>query len=284
MLKVAISGSTGLVGSRIQELLYHDVVFIPLLRSKVDIADKESVSEFVGQNDFDIMLHLAGYTAVDQAEKEREECKKINVDGTRNLFDEVTKKKKKFIYISTDFVFDGKNSPYDESSQPNPIGWYAKTKYEGEKIIGNKGMIVRIAYPYRASYGPKKDLIKGIRSYLEEGKKIAMLTDTIITPTFIDDIAFSLKHLLVHFSNEVYHVVGSGSYSPYDIAQKIAEAFKLDKSLIGKTTYDEFYKNSKIRPRDLTIKSKKNYSWKMKSIDEGLEEIKRQVKLKLPQT
>ena len=90
--------------------------------------------------------------------------------------------------------------------------------------------------------------------------------------------------LLVHFSNEVYHVVGSGSYSPYDIAQKIAEAFKLDKSLIGKTTYDEFYKNSKIRPRDLTIKSKKNYSWKMKSIDEGLEEIKRQVKLKLPQT
>lgn len=279
MLKIAITGSTGLIGSRIQKLLYHDFIFIPLLQSKIDITDKQSVESFVVENDFDLMLHLAGYTAVDQAEKEREICRKINVDGTKNVFDATHKKKKKFIYISTDFVFS-ENPPFYEDSKPNPIGWYAKTKYEGEKIVGSNGMIVRISYPYRASFEDKKDFIRTIKSYLEEGKKLSLISDTLITPTFIDDIAYSLKHLFVNFSNETYHIVGSESLSPYETGMKIAEVFNFNKFLIGKTTYDEFYKDNKIRAKNSTIKSKKNNFWKMKSLDEGLREIKRQADLK----
>lgn len=278
MLKIAITGSTGLVGSRIQELLYKDFSFIPLLQSHVDTTDAKSVEDFVDKNNFDIMLHLAGYTNVDLAEKERELCEKINVGGTKNVFRAAKKKGKKFIYISTDFVFDGKKPPFYEDSQPNPIGWYAKTKFEGEKIVGDDGMIVRISYPYRALFEKKKDLVRGIKSHLENGNKLTMLTDVMITPTFIDDIAHALNHLLVNFSSEIFHIVGSESYTPYEIALKIAGTFKLDKSLIGKTTYDEFYKGNKIRSRTLIVKSKKNTSWKMKPLDQGLSEIDRQLR------
>ena len=276
MLKIAITGSTGLVGSRIQELLYHDFIFVPLLQPHVDITDKKSVDTFVGENDFDIMLHLAAYTQVDQAEREKDLARKINIDGTKYLSDAVLKKKKKFIYISTDFVFDGENPPYDEESKPNPIGWYAKTKYKGEQIVGKNGMIVRISYPYRASFDKKKDLVQTLRSKLEQEEKISMLTDTLITPTFIDDIAFALKYLFVNFSNEIFHIVGSDSLSPYELALQITRVFNLKQGLIGKTTYNILYKKSPIRPRRLVAKSKKNHFWKMKSVEEGLLTIKNQ--------
>lgn len=84
------------------------------------------------------------------AETNREACYKINVDGTRNIFNAVQDKGKKLIFISTDFVFDGKQPPYDEDSSPNPPGIYADSKYQAEKVVKNKAMIVRIAYPYRA--------------------------------------------------------------------------------------------------------------------------------------
>ncbi len=277
MLKIAMTGSTGLIGSRIQELLYKDLSFIPLLQSHVDITDNSSVKDFIVKNDFDIMLHLAGYTNVDLAEKERDLCEKINVTGTRNVFNAVKNKGKKFIYISTDFVFDGKTPPFYEDSTPSPIGWYAKTKYKGEKVVGKDAMIVRISYPYRASFDQKKDLVRAIKSNLEEGKKLSMISDTMITPTFIDDVAHSLKYLVEHFSNEVFHIVGSENHTPYEAAIKIAEVFKLDKSLIGKTTFDEFYKDNKIRSKQSIIKSKKNNFWKMKSLEEGLNEIKKQL-------
>ena len=276
MLKIAITGSTGLVGSRIQELLYHDFIFLPLLQSKIDITDQKSVEDFCAQNDFDLMLHLAAYTPVDQAEKDKDLATKINKIGTQNLFNAVYKKKKKFVYISTDFVFDGEHPPYYEDSKPNPKGVYGKTKYEGEKIVGSDGMIVRISYPYRAEFEKKEDLVRSIQSYLEEGKALRMIGDTQITPTFIDDIAFALKHLLTNYSPEIYHIVGSQSLSPYEVGLKISDVYGLDKTLIKKTTYDEFYKDNDIRPKQSVIKSRKNTFWEMKSFDEGLKELKKQ--------
>ena len=144
MVKVALTGADGLVGSRIIELLNEDFEFIPVPQSQVDITDSRRVNEVIGKLDFDIFLHLAAYTNVPKAETEKDLVYKINRDGTKNVFEAVAKKDKNFIYISTDFVFDGKNPPYSEGSKPNPISVYAASKYEGEKIIKDKGMIVRI--------------------------------------------------------------------------------------------------------------------------------------------
>ena len=273
MLKVAITGSTGLIGTRLIELLKNDFDFIPLLQKEIDITNKLSVNKKISSIDFDILLHLAAYTNVDQAEKEREKAYNLNVNGTRYLFEAVKSKSKKFIYISTETVFDGKNPPYYEDSIPNPLGYYAQTKYEAEKIVKDKAMIVRIAYPYRTYFKIKPDFVWKIKSLLEDGKELFLMTDTKITLTFVDDIACALKYLLNNYSPEIFHIVGGNSLSPYDAGLLIAQKFKLNNKLIKSITYDEYMKNKAARPKYAEIKSKKNNFYKMKSFQEGLNYI-----------
>ncbi len=276
MLKIAMTGGDGLVGSRIVELLNQDFLFTNFRQAIMDITNKELVDESLDNADFDIFLHLAAYTNVQGAETNSDLAMRINRDGTKNLYDAVTRKGKKFIYISTDFVFDGENPTYYEDSTPNPKGEYAKSKYEGEKIVSGSAMIVRISYPYRAEYDPKKDFVRTFKHLLEQKKKLTMVTDSLMTPTFIDDIAFGLKHLMQNYSPQIFHLVGGSSISPYDATIMIADRFNLDKSLIGKTTYDEFMKGKAASPKLGVIKSKKNNFWKMRTFEEGLIEIEKQ--------
>lgn len=277
MIKVALTGASGLVGSRIVELLSNDFNFIPLPQEKLDITDKNKVETTLNNLDFDIFLHLAAYTNVDGAEINQSLAHKINVDGTKNVFEAVIKKNKRFIYISTGFVFDGVNPPYNENGLPNPLSQYAKTKFLGEQIVQNKGMIVRIEYPYRSKYDLKLDFVAGIKKALSENRLLYMVDDIKITPTFIDDIAFSLKHLFHHFQPLIYHLVGSDSLSPYEAGLLIAKTFSLDKSLINKTSAEKYFNNKAPRPKQAIIKSTNNDFYKMKTFEEGLLEVKKQI-------
>lgn len=278
MLKIAITGASGLVGSRIVELLQNDFEFISLSQEEMDITDKQQVHNKLTGLDFDLFLHLAAYTNVDKAEEEKELCYKINVEGTRNVFEETVSKGKKFIYISTDFVFSGENPPYDENSSPDArFGAYGLSKLEGEKVIGNKAMIVRIAFPYRAAYDKRPDFARSLKNLLAQGKQLKMIADSVMTPTFVDDIASGLKHLFTNYSPEVFHLVGKQSLSPFDACVLIAETFGFNKSLVGKTTFDEFWKGKAPRPKQSIITSKKNSFWKMKTFAEGLQEIRKQM-------
>ncbi len=277
MLKIALTGSTGLVGSRIIELLGNSFEFIPILQEDVDITDRKGITRAIDTMSFDILLHLAAYTNVDGAETQAKLAHTINVEGTKNIYDAVTNKGKKLVYISTDYVFDGTNPPYDETSVPNPIGVYGTTKYGGEEVVKENAMIVRISYPYRSEFEIKKDFIRALKTRLEEGKPLSMVGDIAITPTFIDDIAYGLRHLFEHFSPEVFHLVGSSSHTPYEIALLVAETFNLDKSLISKTTFNEYFPHPETRPRDTRIISKKNNFYPMHNLEEGLQIIKKQM-------
>lgn len=266
-MRVLITGSTGLVGSRVVELL-PDITFIPLRQSDVDITDEKKTHEFIASQQYDLLLHLAAYTNVDGAEKEPEVAYKSNVLGTKNLF--TANNGKPFIYISTGFVFSGKNPPYDEMSVPDPVSEYGRTKYEGEKIIGDKGCIVRLEYPYRSPWDGKKDFVARIRELMENKTPITAVADATITPTFIDDIAHGLKHLMLHYQPGIVHFVGTESLSPYDAFTAIANTFHLDASLITKTSYAGYFAGKAARPQYATVRSLNNTFQPMKSFHEGL--------------
>ena len=179
--------------------------------------------------------------------------------------------------MSTDFVFDGKNPPYYEQSVPNPISYYAKTKYEGETIVRNNAMIVRFSYPYRALFETKKDFVRGIKFKLEQKKQINMVNNSLMTPTFIDDIAYAMKYLCKNYTLETFHLVGNNSLSPFSASKLIAKIFGLDQSLIQATTYEQYFKNRAKRPQYSEIKTKKNNFYRFKEFEEGLNEIKKQM-------
>ncbi|MFA6005462.1 MAG: sugar nucleotide-binding protein [Patescibacteria group bacterium] len=273
MKRVVITGSTGLVGSRIVEILGKQFELIPLTQALCDITKPDSVHEALEHTEYDLLLHLAAYTNVDQAENNKELAYGINVTGTRNLFTETQRKSKPFIYISTDFVFDGKEQFYNEDSAPHPLGYYGQTKHEGELIVKNKGMIVRISYPYRAPYGGKPDFVQRIRALLTKKVPLAMVTDSIFTPTYIDDIAHGLAYLCNHYSPSLFHLVGSSSLSPYEAGKLIAQKYGLDASPITQTTYDEYFTGKALRPKMSKIVSNKIAFIPMHSFEDGLKAI-----------
>lgn len=278
MKKIAVTGPNGLVGSRIIELLKNDFEFIPLSHQDIDITNKEAVAKKLSSLDFDILLHLAAYTNVEGAEMDRSQAHLINVDGTSHLFHALENTNKKIIYISTDFVFDGTNPPYDENSKPNPLGYYAETKYHGEKVLHDSAMIVRIAFPYGNVKSAKPDFIMRVKQLLEDGKQLNMITDSTMTPTYIDDIAYALKHLMNNFSPEVFHIVGSKSYSPYETGKLIAKTFNLNEDLVHKISYKEYSKGKAPRPQFSEIRSIKNTFQPMRNLETGLLDLKKQVR------
>lgn len=279
MLKVALTGSTGLIGTRIINLLSKDFVFIPLLQSEIDITEKTSLNDKLKKTNFDILLHLAAYTNVDEAENNKDIAYKINVLGTKNVFNFTQKSNKKLIYISTDFVFDGNHPPYDEESMPAPISYYGKTKLEGETIVKNHAMIVRLSYPYCSHFAAKKDIVRSIKSRLEQNKELFMVADSIITPTFIDDIAYSLKYLLENFDTRTYHLVGADSLSPFEFGLQVAQYFNLNKKLIKPITYQEYFKDKAKRPKYSIIKTVNNNFYQMKSSMQGLKAVVKQLEI-----
>ncbi len=271
MLNIALTGGEGMVGSRIIELLKDKARFISLSQSQMDIRNETQVYNTIKKTSFDIFLHLAAYTNVDGAEREKTLAHEINVLGTQNVYQAVCAKKKQMIYISTGFVFDGKNPPYTEQSTPNPLSIYGKTKYEGEKIVRDSAMIVRFDYPYRNNkYPQKKDFVRGIVASLQEGKKLTMVTDSLITPTFVDDIAEGLWYLINHFSAGIFHLVGSESLSPYEAGITIARICNFNPNLIHKTTYYEYFSQKAPRPQYAKIASIRNNFFAMKSFEEGV--------------
>src|SRR3990167_11167738 len=104
MLKIVVTGPSGLIGSRIVKLLESNFHFIPLLHGDFDITNRDQVANKINSLDFDVLLHLAGYTNVDGAEKEKNLAYKINVEGTKHIFEEVQNllRYKSFVYF--DFV------------------------------------------------------------------------------------------------------------------------------------------------------------------------------------
>lgn len=308
-VKIIGSGLSGLIGSRILELFQDIYEFENLsLETGVDITDKKDVIKRIKQSDASIFLHLAAKTDVDGCEKDKDKDMKIlrykdirkqkdewrkektawavNVLGTKNIVEGCNQTGKKLLYISTDFVFDGEKQledGYTEEDIPNPINWYAKTKYEGEKIVqnlSNSWLIIRVAYPYRACF-ERNDFVRAIIDKLKSQGELQTVSDHIITPTFIDDIAKVIDFLIKNSQIGIFHAVGSQFLSPYEAALLISEAFKLNKSLIFKTTRVKYFKNRAPRPFKLILRNDKiqKLGIKMLSFKEGLEEIKRQINL-----
>jgi dTDP-4-dehydrorhamnose reductase len=301
--KILVTGLTGLLGSRFAELLVDAYEFEELRRtSGVDILNKDAVLDAISSSEAQIVLHMAAKTYVDECEADRERDKEIlnlksldeqekawvteqtawavNVFGTQNIVEACRKTNKKIVYISTDFVFDGKKRNYSEEDECNPLGWYAKTKYEGEKLIIASGLdyiIARIAYPYRALF-ERNDLVRAIIAKLQKSERLNMVTDHIMTPTFIDDIANALDILIRLEQKGIFHVVGSQSITPFDAAIKIAREFNFDESLISKTTRREYFAGKAVRPFCLHLKNDKigKLGIEMSTFDKGIIEVKNQ--------
>lgn len=285
---VIITGATGLIGSRIVELLSSKFNFIALNREDgIDITNEDQVSEFIKNQKAEVILHLAAYTNTSEAEKQADdengECFRVNVVGTRNLAEVARKYDKHLIFFSTDFVFDGeKNEPYNEEDSPNPIGWYAKTKFLAEEEIKKSEAvhtIVRTSYPFRANFQAKPDIVHKIINGFKDGK-LSMFDDSFITPTFVDDISEGVGGLLMRKPQGIFNLTGNDFVTPYELSIRIARIFGFDPKIVKSSKAVDFEKETgrkymaSLKMNNEKIKKFLNIN--IHSLDEALEIVKNQ--------
>ncbi len=289
---ILATGATGLVGSRFVEMFVgkYDVINMDLTTG-VDITQVETFTPFIAKHpDAKVLIHLAAFTDTNQAFAQSGDkmgiCYKVNVEGTNNIADICKKRGIHLIHVSTDFVFDGLNPPaggYLEDQSLSPIEWYGQTKAMAEGIVAESGAsytIVRLSYPYRASYDLKPDIIKKIRAGLESGKLYPQFTDTLITPTFIDDIASAFDKIIELKPQGIFHTVGSDSLSPYNLARKVATAYGFDPSVVKEgnmTEYSETTARHFARTVVMSnVKASQTIGLHFATIDKGLAELQKQ--------
>lgn len=275
------TGLSGLVGSRVVELLSKNHRFEDLsLETGVDITKSDDVKARIEASPAAWIFHLAAYTNVQEAEKEKETAWKINVEATENIVTVAKSTGKKVVYVDTDYAFDGKKQSYSEEDIPNPLGWYAKTKYEGAKrvlALGENALVIRIANPYRANPVGKKDFVHKMLERLSNEQTLVGPTDQLFVPTFIDDIAIALEALIARNAHGLFHVVGSSALSPYDAALLVAKTWGFPETLVQKTTFAEFFKDRAPIPQYAALTNDKIRSLGvlMRTFPEGLQEVKR---------
>lgn len=256
MPTVLVTGGSGLVGSYLTSSQPQNFTWLAPDSKSLNITNKLQTDNYVANHEFDCCLHLAAYTNVDQAEKNKELCHKINVLGTSNLFEAVSRKHKPFILISTDFVFDGQQPFYDETSVPHPINYYGQTKYEAEQMVKDQAMIIRLSYPYGSSNQVRPDFVQTIYQRLKEELSVQGITDATFTPTWLGDIAKGLVYFINHYQIKTFHLVGSQSLSPYEAFKHLAKVFGLDQRLIIPTSFNHYFQNKAKRPKHGVIKSR----------------------------
>ena len=249
---ILVTGSDGHLGKKIISLGNAIGTHHKGRGLKMDITSRKNVFSVIKKINPDYVVHCAALTNVDFCETNHELAWKINVEGTKNIADACFENNSKLVYISTDFVFDGKKGVYKESDRPNPINFYGATKLVGECIaLGlNESLVLRTSMIYGA--GTKK-FVQFVIDSLGSGRKVYAPCDMFASPTLNTELAECIIKLTDNNCSGTYHTAGSERISRYNLAKNIAKVFSLDSSMIEKTIGFGIAK----RPSDSSLSTKK---------------------------
>ncbi len=227
-MKILITGGRGQLGRELSLLLQESQgyeIFAPG-RAELDIGDAAGVSAQVKAWHPEVVIHTAAYTKVDQAEVEPDEAWKVNALGSRNVAVAAEAVGAKLIYLSTDYVFDGKKgTPYEEWDVPSSESVYGRSKLAGEELVrmvSRRFFIVRTSWVF-GPYGG--NFVKTMLGLARAGKALRVVADQVGSPTYTYDLARFLEMLMRTEAYGIYHATNSGTCSWFEFAQAIfAEA------------------------------------------------------------
>lgn len=224
--KVWITGARGQLGTELAATVPPGVSCIATDRAGVDIGDRPRVLAFAAETRPDLIINAAAYTAVDKAESEFDLAFRINRDGAAHLAQAAVQCGARFIQVSTDYVFDGRQStPYRPDDTPNPQNVYGESKLAGERavreIAGDGSLIVRTAWVYSA-HG--HNFVNTMLRLFRERAEVRVVCDQIGTPTHAGGLAGALWQWAGHpAAHGTRHWTDAGVASWYDFAVSIAE-------------------------------------------------------------
>ncbi|MFZ1311855.1 MAG: SDR family oxidoreductase [Chitinophagaceae bacterium] len=290
-MKVLITGANGFLGHYLVSLLLqkgYEVIATGKGNNRLPFSNSEKfvytemdfTNPFVVNDIFDthkpeIVVHAGAVSKPDECELNRKEALRINTEGTVTMLSNAAKHKCFFIFISTDFVFDGEAGMYTEVDSPNPVNFYGKTKLEAEEAVKRYDLdwaIVRTVLVYGKPMAGRSNILTIVKEKLEKGEAYSVVDDQVRTPTYVEDLAAGIIAIMEKRACGIYHLSGINILTPYEMACKTADFLGLDKSLIKRVTAESFSQPAKRPARTGFIidKAKRELAYSPVSFLEGL--------------
>ncbi|RXZ01503.1 dTDP-4-dehydrorhamnose reductase [Fictibacillus sp. S7] len=256
-MKILVTGYTGQLGYDVVcEGTNHGLEMIGVGSNDLDISDEQSVYQYVKEINPDAIIHCAAYTAVDKAEDDKENCWNVNVNGTKYLTNAAKDFNAKFMYISTDYVFDGLGEiPFVETDAPNPVGYYGQTKLEGEKAVQSllsEWFIVRISWVFGLN---GNNFVKTMLRLAETRDELNVVGDQVGSPTNTYDLSRLLLKMVQTNKYGIYHATNEGFCSWAEFAEEIFNVTE-KKVKVNSITMEE-YPTRAVRPKNSRMSKQK---------------------------
>lgn len=246
MKKILVTGSNGLLGQKLTEL-YLKIDNCKLIATgknsnrlpqkngyiyeTLDITERNEVLKIVQKHKPDCIIHAAAMTNVDECELNISACRKQNIDAVEYITEAANTVNSHLIYISTDFIFDGKNGPYTENDLPNPLSIYGNSKLEAEQIVISKAKKWSIARTILV-YGlvadmSRSNIVLWAKDSLEKNKPIKVVDDQYRTPTLAEDLAMGCRLIEKNEAVGIFNISGKDFMNIYQLVEKVGNFFNL---------------------------------------------------------
>jgi dTDP-4-dehydrorhamnose reductase len=268
-VRVLVTGSNGLVGTKVLERLVRDASTEPLgayhkARDNeylgtfpwwtLDVTDPANVERVLNEARPDVVVHTAAFTNVDDAERQRERAHALNAAAPGYVVRACAARGIRLVHLSTEYVFDGAAGPYRETDPINPQGWYAETKAAGEQAViaagdaGASWAIARTTVVYGYAPHVRANFVLWLVGKLRAGERVSIIDDQIGSPTLAENLADMVLALAGSRETGIFHTAGADVISRLAFSQQVAATFGLDASLIDATTTDKL---GQLAPRPL---------------------------------
>lgn len=297
-IKILVTGSNGLLGQKITDLLLPNNAYELIASSKganrhpistnyvyeeIDVTDYTDLERVISKHQPNAVIHTAAMTNVDQCETEKEACIKLNVTAVEHLIKLAEKYGFYLVHLSTDFVFDGEAGPYKESDEPKPLSYYGQSKLDAENLLLNSDIrysILRTIIVYGvAADMSRSNIVLWAKGALEKGNPIKVVNDQYRMPTLAEDLAKACILAIDKKAQGIYHISGKDYMSVIEMVRRIAKFFKLDDSIIEETDSSTLNQAAKRPPRTGFVLDKaiQDLGYAPHSFEEGLAVVEKQL-------
>ena len=298
MKKLLLTGANGLLGQKIigRDSLYQTGEVIATARGpfrgasfgkfryrELDITNRQEVFAVMEEEQPEVVIHTAAMTNVDACESARREAWKVNAEAPGYFAEACEKIGAHLIHLSTDFIFDGTAGPYREEDKPNPLSYYGETKLEAERRIEkmkSPWTIIRTVLVYGVSPGlARSNIVLWAVNALKEGQEIRVVTDQVRSPTLAEDLADGCLLAATQGKEGIYHISGKDQMSIFELVQRVADVFGLDRKLITPSSSDSLNQPARRPPVTGFVieKAMRELGYKPHSFEEGLKLVKQQL-------
>ncbi|MBQ7595966.1 MAG: dTDP-4-dehydrorhamnose reductase [Clostridia bacterium] len=255
-MKILVTGYNGQLGfDVVKELENRRIPCKGVDMADFDITDEAAVRKYISDYAPDAVIHCAAFTAVDKAEDCREACFKVNAAGTENIAKICGETGAKMVYISTDYVYDGKGEePFEVTSSTATCNVYGSSKLAGEIAVKKhcvKYFIVRTSWVFGVNGG---NFVKTMLRLSETHSELNVVADQIGSPTYTPDLAKLICDMALSNKYGVYHATNEGFCSWYEFACEIFKKAKKDVKVNPVTTAE--YCSKAARPLNSRLSKK----------------------------